>query len=148
MKIGVIKPGEEPHLTEIHAGGGSYLAEYQRLVGGLIEYFEPLFGDNPALIVNEGFLANGSAPNRAIYANERLHDMGYLDQMTYTHVPEVGELYGLIFGTFLAVSHDADGNPRDMPADEWEKVLGTFAGRESIESCTREIMRILEDSER
>lgn len=148
MRIGVIEPGREPYLTEIQAGGGgSYLAEYQRLVGGLIEYFEPLFGDNPALIVNEEFLSNGSAPNRAIYANERLHDMGYLDQMTYSHVPEVGELYGLIFGTFIAVSYDEAGNPRDMPADEWEKVKEAFCGRESIESAAREIVRILSDSE-
>ena len=94
------------------------------------------------MIVNEEFLYNGSLPNRAVYANERVHDMGFLDQMTYTHVPEVGELYSLIFGTFLAVSHDAEGNPRDMPADEWANVLEAFSGDDSINSCLREVMRI------
>ena len=150
ITIAVIEPGKNPYLKqvegeEVERGGErevSYLKAFQDEVGGLIEYFCPLWEDNPALIVNEEFLANGSAPNRAIYANQHLHDAGYLDQMTYTHVPEVGELYGLILGTFIAVSHDEDGNARDMPADEWERVQEAFAGEESINSCLLEILKI------
>lgn len=120
----------------------SYLEAFQHEVGGLIEFLDPLFGDNPALIVNEEFLYNGAEPNRAIYANERVHDMGYLDMMTYSHVPEVGELYGLILGTFIAVSYDADGKPQDMPAEEWAKVQEAFTGEDSVNSCLFEILKI------
>lgn len=147
IRIAIIEPGKDPYLKEVEpeikeGGGVSYLKAFQNEVGGLIEFYDPPFGDNPALIVNEEFLANGSAPNRAIYANERIHEEGYLDQMTYSHVPEIGELYGLILGTFIAVSYDEEQNPRDMPADEWQKVKDTFAGEESINSCLFEIMRI------
>ena len=62
--------------------------------------------------------------------------------MTFTHVPEIGELYGLRLGTFIAVSYDDEGNPRDMPADEWAKVWETFSGEDSVNSCVLEIMRI------
>ena len=147
IKIAVIEPGKDPYTKEIQGteneqGEISYLSALQDEAGGLIEFFEPLFGDNPALIVNEEFLYNGSAPNRAIYANERIHEMEYLDMMTYSHVPEVGELYGLIMGTFVAVSYDGEGNARDLPADEWEKVWETFSGADSVNSCIIEILRI------
>ena len=147
ITIAVIEPGKNPYLKTVEGepderGGVSYLKAFQDEVDGLIEVYDPLFGDNPALIVNEEFLYNGSEPNRAVYANDRIHDMGYLDQMTYSHVPEVGELYGLILGTFIAVSYDEDRNPRDMPTDEWEKVLETFSGEESINSCILEILKI------
>lgn len=147
ITIAVIEPGKDPYLKQVEGvenerGEVSYLSAFQAEVNGLIEFFEPLFGDNPALIVNGEFVYNGSEPNRAIYANERIHETGYLDMMTYSHVPEVGELYGLILGTFIAVSYDGEGNPRDMPADEWEKVRDTFSGQESINSCNVEILRI------
>lgn len=149
IKIAVIEPGKNPYLKEVEPetrsdGKTSHLKAFKNEVGGLIEYFEPLWGDRPALITNEEFLSNGSEPNRAIYANERIHDTGYIDMMTYSHVPEVGELYGLMFGTFIAVSHDEEGNPRDMPDDEWSKVLGEFAGEKSINSCVLEILKIRE----
>lgn len=152
ITIAVVEPGKNPYLKQVHGeeverGGGreiSFLKAFQDEVGGLIEYFEPLWGDTPSLIVNEEFLANGSAPNRAIYANERIHEEGYLDQMTYSHVPEVGELYGLILGTFIAVSHDEEGNPRDLPPEEWAKVQETFSGEDSINSCLLEILKIRE----
>ena len=147
IHIAVIPTGGEPYLKEIEGeqrkdGSISYLTAFQEEVNGLVEFLDPPFGDSPALLVNEDFLSNNSAPNRAIYANRRIHDMGYLDTLTYSHVPEIGELYGLVFGTFIAVSYDRDGNAQDMPADEWEKVYSTFGGVRSIFSGMVELTRI------
>ena len=77
MKIGYIGVGEEPRRIDIHPDqNGSYLKEMQKLVGGLIEYFEPLYGTRPSLVVNENGIAE-CAPNRAIFATKEMEEKGF-----------------------------------------------------------------------
>lgn len=81
IHIAVIEPGKDPYLKKIAPDAdGNYTSAFQDEVGGLIEAYEPPFGETPLLWVNEEFLFNGSTPNRAIYANKRMEGIGYLSQ--------------------------------------------------------------------
>lgn len=146
IHIVVIEPGRDPYLKEVEPedreGHESYLSAFQREIGGNIEAYSVLWGDQPALYVNEEFLFNGSQPNRAIYANDHMEKERYLS-MDYTSVVKRGDLYGLICGTFIAVSYDVNtGKPRDISIEEWLKVCETFAGVRSILSGMLEVRRI------
>ena len=148
IHIAVIEPGRDPYLKEVEPEDlegreSSYLGAFQREVGGNVEAYGVLWDDEPLLYVNEEFLFNGSKPNRAIYANDRMGKEGYLSQMDYKSVVKAGDLYGVIFGTFIAVSYDVNtGKVRDMPIEEWLKVCETFAGVRSILSGMLEVMRL------
>ena len=89
---------------------------------------------------------NGSKPNRAIYANDRMEREGYLSQMDYTSVVKAGDLYGLICGTFVAVSYNPEtGKPRNISIEEWLKVCETFAGIRSVLSGGVEVTKLQAD---
>lgn len=145
IRIAVIEPGRDPYLKEVEPEGpeASYLSAFQREVGGNVEAYGGLWDDEPLLYVNEESLSNGSQLNRAIYANDHMEKEGYLSQTDYTSVVKRGDLYGVIFGTFIAVSYDVNtGKVRDMPIEEWLKVCETFAGVRSILSGMLEVRRI------
>ncbi|MBQ9007661.1 MAG: DUF3846 domain-containing protein, partial [Atopobiaceae bacterium] len=144
VKVMVVRPGEEPELTRIEPdSSGSYLSALQELVGGYIEAFDPLFGDEPLIWVNEEGLSNRSMPNRAVYANKRMEEIGYISQMDYSTVVKEGDLYSVLFGTFVAAAYDLEGDIRDLSDDEVSRVNGTFGGIESIISGHLEVQRIL-----
>lgn len=145
IHIAVIEPGKDPYLKKVAPDAdGSYLGAFQDEVGGLVEAYEPPFGETPLLWVNEEFLFNGSTPNRAIYANKRMEGMGYLSEFgDHSKAVKAGELYGIICGTFIAVSYDRDeeGNdkPRDITVEEWLDVCAAFAGIRSVLSGALEV---------
>lgn len=148
MRVAIVEPGREPYVTEIYPDKeGSYLSALQGLVGGLIEAFDPLFGDQPLLYVNEEGLLNGSVPNRAVYANKTMEQDGYLSQMDYRTVVREGDLYAILFGTFVAVGCDEEGGIRDLTDEEVGRVTSTFGGKESIDSGIREMTNLLRRSQ-
>ena len=145
IHIAVIEPGRDPYLKELEPEGreSSYLGAFQREVGGNVEAYGVLWDDEPLIYVNEESLFNGSTANRAIYANDHMEEERYLSQMDYTSVVKRGDLYGLTFGTFIAVSYDPETDkPRDMPIEEWLKVCEAFAGVQSILSGGVEVTKL------
>ena len=148
LAIAVVEPGRDPYVKRVEPDGeGSYLRAFQREVGGYIEPFDVLFDQSPSIYVNDDGIAGGLAPNRAVYANERMEEVGYLSQMDYETVVSRGDLYTILFGTFIAVSYGEDGEARDITADELERVNGQFAGARSRESAVREILRVRPEAE-
>lgn len=151
IHIAVIEPGRDPYLKEVEPEDregreASYLGAFQREVGGNVEAYGVLWDDEPLLYVNEEFLFNGSQPNRAIYANDHMEKEGYLSQMDYKSVVKAGDLYGVIFGTFIAVSYDPETDkPRDISIEEWLEVCATFAGIRSVLSGALEVTKLQAD---
>lgn len=148
IRIAVVEPGRDPYLKEVEPEDregreASYLGAFQREVGGNVEAYGVLWDDEPLIYVNEEFLFNGSKPNLAIYANDHMEKEGYLSQMDYKSVVKAGDLYGVLFGTFIAVSYDPETDkPRDMPIEEWLKVCEAFAGVRSILSGGVEVTKL------
>lgn len=143
IHIAVIEPGKDPYLKKVAPDAdGSYLGAFQREVGGNVEAYNVLWGDQPSLYVNE----DGSQPNRAIYANDHMEKERYLSQMDYKSVVKAGDLYGLTFGTFIAVSYDQETDkPRDISMEEWLEVCATFAGIRSVLSGGVEVTKLQAD---
>lgn len=145
VHIAVIEPGKDPYLKKVAPDAdGNYTSAFQDEVGGLVEAYEPPFGETPLLWVNEEFPFNGPTPNRAIYANKRMEGMGYLSEFgDHGKAVKAGELYGIICGTFIAVSYgrDEEGNdrPRDITVEEWLDVCAAFAGIRSVLSGALEV---------
>ena len=129
LKVAFIGVGEEPRIVEVEADGdGSHLHGLQALVGGFIEPFTPLYGDEPCLYVNEDGIGEDLAPNRAIYASRRMQEEGYLSQLDYGHVVEEGQFYAVLFGPIVAVSYDEDGAPRDITQAEFDRLRADLGG--------------------
>lgn len=80
------------------------LKELQALVEGYIEPLDVL-GNGIGMYINEDGLGTLDV-NRAVYANESLHQDGYLSQLDFSHVPEPGELYTLVSGPLLTVFYE------------------------------------------
>lgn len=87
---------------------GSYLKALQGLVGGLIEPVDVLYGEHPLLWVNDNGIAEGLMPSRALYANERMEEMGYLSMMDMETPVKKGDLYAILYGPIVACSYDRD----------------------------------------
>lgn len=69
IHIAVIEPGRDPYLKEVEPEDregleSSYLGAFQREVGGNVEAYNVLWGDQPSLYVNEESLLNGSTAQR------------------------------------------------------------------------------------
>lgn len=96
----------------------SVLSSLQRLVGGNIEAFPVIFGDNICVYVNEEGLYN-CPPNRAVYATHGMEEAGYISQIDYSHTVKEGELYTVLFGDLVAVGYDPDTTDvHDILTDE------------------------------
>lgn len=135
MRIGYIGVMEEPKCVEISPNAnGSYLSALQSLVHGLIEPFGVLFGESPMLYVNEEGMLQGMGPNRAVYATKSMEKNGYLSQLDFSTSVKEGDCYAVLYGPILAVSHDENGNFRDISDDEWDQVRAEFSGPESMQS--------------
>lgn len=86
----LIATGEAPReVTLLPDKNGSTLKPLQALVGGNIETFDIAFGEGVSLYVNEEGLFT-CPPNRAIFATEEMAKAGYLSQLDYSKVVEMG----------------------------------------------------------
>lgn len=143
MRIGIIRPGEELRAVAIHPDDeGSYLSAMQELVGGRIEFFDVLFGDEPALIVNDDGIAEGLPANRAIWATREMEATGYLSQLDYSTPVKEGDFYAILFGTILAVAYDEDGSARDITEAELGKVRAAIGEERHVTSGIEAAMAI------
>lgn len=148
MKVAVMEFDEEIKTVDIEPNEkGSYLSVLQGLVGGRIEPINVLYGDMPLLWVNEEGVFEGLAPSRAIYANKRMEEEGYLSQRDGETVVKDGELYAVIFGPIVACSYDCDENGervmRDISADELLKLEEDFWNKRSgMEEALRAKLRM------
>lgn len=127
MKAMLIAIGEAPRDIDIPKDPkGSALTALQALVGGPIEAFDVLFGEDICIYVNEEGLYS-LPPNRAIYATPAMAEAGYLSQMDYATPVRGGDLYTILFGNLVAVGFDMEtGEDRDLTAAEAEKISSYF----------------------
>lgn len=102
----LIPVGSKP--IEVWIDKNNSLAELQNFVNGNVDVLRVL-GNGVNLWVNDEGLFNGSKPNRAIYATKHMEEVGYLDQLTFSHPVKEGELYSLICGDFVAFGVDEEG---------------------------------------
>lgn len=102
----LIATGEPPReVTLLPDKNGSTLKSLQALVGGNIETFDIAFGEDVSLYVNEEGLFT-CPPNRAIFATEEMAKAGYLSQLDYSKVVEMGDFYTVLNGDIVAVGFD------------------------------------------
>lgn len=95
MKILIVEPGREPRTKEINGT----LREMQDVVGGLIQAVYP-FDELVALVCNDEGKLLGLPLNRAL------------------RLPETGEVYDVIAGTFFLCGAPPDSNRFASLTDE------------------------------
>lgn len=121
---------------------GSALHSLQQLVGGNIEAFPVIFGDDICVYVNEEGLYN-CPPNRAVYATQGMEEAGYISQLDYDHAVKEGELYTVLFGDLVAVGYDPEtGEDRDLTDSEVATVSDYFTKVSTPGSGFREVPAI------
>lgn len=123
----LIATGELPReVTLLPDKNGSTLKPLQALVGGNIETFDIAFGEGVSLYVNEEGLFT-CPPNRAIFATEEMAKAGYLSQLDYSKVVEMGDFYTVLNGDIVAVGFDPEtGESRSLTDGETARVEGYF----------------------
>lgn len=123
----LIATGEPPReVTLLPDENGSTLRPLQALVGGNIEAFDIAFGETVSLYVNEEGLFT-CPPNRAIFATEEMAKAGYLSQLDYSKVVEMGDFYTVLNGDIVAVGFDPEtGESRSLTDGESARVEGYF----------------------
>ena len=123
----LIATGEPPReVTLLPDKNGSTLKPLQALVGGNIETFDIAFGEGVSLYVNEEGLFT-CPPNRAIFATEEMAKAGYLSQLDYSKVVEMGDFYTVLNGDIVAVGFDPEtGESRSLTDGELSRVEGYF----------------------
>lgn len=95
-------------------------------MGGNIETFDIAFGEGVSLYVNEEGLFT-CPPNRAIFATEEMAKAGYLSQLDYSKVVEMGDFYTVLNGDIVAVGFDPEtGKSRSLTDGETARVEGYF----------------------
>ena len=84
------------------------------------------FGEGVSLYVNgEGLFT--CPPNRAIFATEEMAKAGYLSQLDYSKVVEMGDFYTVLNGDIVAVGFDPEtGESRSLTDGETARVEGYF----------------------
>lgn len=136
MKAVLFPVGEKREIVDIEPAEGGWLPVLQEAVGGLIEPFDVLFGDEPLLYVNEEGLVNGMHPNRTVMADSAMEEAGMVSPIDGRTPAMRGEVYTVLFGPILAVSYGPDGEIRDMTDEEVDKVCrrvgGPFSGLQAI----------------
>lgn len=121
---------------------GSALSSLQQLVGGNIEAFPVIFGDDICVYVNEEGLYS-CPPNRAVYATQGMEEAGYISQLDYDHAVREGELYTVLFGDLVAVGYDPEtGEDRDLTDSEVQTVSDYFTKVSAPGSGYREVLAI------
>ena len=108
MKGMLIPTDGTPHAIDIQQDeNGSALHDLQQLVGGYIEPFDVIFGENICLYVNEEGLGN-CPPNRAVYATRNMVEDTRSRVWTTPAVVQEGELYTILWGDIVAVGFDPE----------------------------------------
>lgn len=143
MKGVLIPTGGAPRPIDIQKDSdGSALSSLQQLVGGNIEAFPVIFGDDICVYVNEEGLYN-CPPNRAVYATWGMEEAGYLSQLDYDHAVKEGELYTVLFGDLVAVGYDPEtGEDRDLTNSEVQTVSDYFTKVSAPGSGYKEVLAI------
>ena len=123
----LIATGEPPReVTLLPDKNGSTLQSLQALVGGNIETFDIAFGEDVSLYVNKEGLFT-CPPNRAIFATEEMAKAGYLSQLDYSKVVDMGDFYTVLTGDIVAVGFDPEtGESRSLTDGETARVEGYF----------------------
>lgn len=123
----IFATGEPPReVTLLPDKNGSTVKSLQALVGGNIETFDIAFGEEVSLYVNEEGLFT-CPPNRAIFATEEMAKAGYLSQLDYSKVVEMGDFYTVLNGDIVAVGFDPEtGESRSLTNGEIARVEGYF----------------------
>ena len=146
LEVVVVPVGGRPYRKVLEADGrGSFLRALQACVGGPIEAAGYIFGDEPAVYVNEEGLLGASlgTANCAVYATRQMAEAGYLSQMDFSHAVEEGDLYSIVFGDMVCVGFDPEtGEDRDITDEETARVVERFGGSESIQSGAVEFLRL------
>ena len=130
----LIATGEPPReVTLLPDRNGSISKPLQALVGGNIETFGIAFGEEVPLYVNEKSLYVNEKglftcpPNRAIFATEEMAKAGYLSQLDYSKVVEMGDFYTVLNGDIVAVGFDPETwESRSLTDGELSRVEGYF----------------------
>lgn len=143
MKGVLIPTDGAPRPIDIQKdSNGSTLRSLQKLVGGSIEAFPVIFGDDICVYVNEEGLYN-CPPNRAVYATHGMEEAGYISQLDYDHAVKEGELYTVLFGDLVAVGFDPEtGEDRDLTDSEVQTVSDYFTKVSAPGSGFREVLAI------
>lgn len=119
---------------------GSTLAGLQRMVGGSIEPFEPLFGENICVYCNEEGMYS-CLPNRAIRATKEMEQAGYASPSDGARAVREGELFTILFGPLVAVGFDpSTGRNRGLTEEETRGVEAYFTRTSPPGSGLREIL--------
>ena len=139
----LIATGEPPReVTLLPDKNGSTLRPLQALVGGNIEAFDIAFGETVSLYVNEEGLFT-CPPNRAIFATEEMAKAGYLSQLDYSKVVEMGDFYTVLNGDIVAVGFDPEtGESRSLtPTEAAARVRGKLGQSADPEAGRRLSMK-------
>ncbi|WP_314039441.1 DUF3846 domain-containing protein [Slackia exigua] len=124
MRVAVMEFDEEIKTKDIKPDeDGSYLHALQAIVGGNIEALDVLYDEQPLLWVNEEGIFEKLMPSRAIYANKRMEEAGYLSQMDGETAVKDGELYTIVFGPCVACSYDRNDDGEDVMRDITDEEL-------------------------
>lgn len=100
-----IDVGCQPTIVEFDGIGG-----LQELCGGYIDSAPFVFGDAPAVYVNDMGKLNGMEPNRAVASQD-------------------GEIADVLYGPIVCAGVDWEtGEDRDLSDAEFERVVGMFGG--------------------
>ncbi len=125
----LIDNDKEPCETRLECDrNGSDLKALQMRVGDTIAPFDVLFDDfgGVTLYINDNGLVENK-PNRAIFATEKMAEMGYLSQMDHKSVVKPGDLYTVINGPIVAVGFNPEtGENVSLTDEQAEKVTDYF----------------------
>ena len=143
MKAMLIPVDGDPTAIDIHPDKtGSTLRDLQKLVGGNIDVFDAIFGEDISVYVNDEGLFT-CPPNRAVYATREMAEAGYLSQVDYSRSVREGELYTILFGDLVAVGFDPEtGYNRDLTDAEMQAVSRYFTEVSAPGSGLREAIAI------
>lgn len=143
MKAMLIPVDGELTAIDIHPDKtGSSLRDLQKLVGGNIDVFDAIFGEDISVYVNDEGLFT-CPPNRAVYATREMAEAGYLSQVDYSRSVREGELYTILFGDLVAVGFDPEtGYNRDLTDAEMQAVSRYFTEVSAPGSGLREAIAI------
>ena len=134
MKAMLVPVGGFPREIEVNG-----LHDLQRAVNGCIEPCSWVFGDAPAVYVNEEGKFDGSEPNRAVYAAAA--DEGCV-RWDGTTVHE-GDLLEVIYGDFVCIGFDSEtGEDRSISEEEIARVRERFGTLRSVDSGWIEALSI------
>mgnify|MGYP001028727965 CR=1 FL=1 len=130
LRCVVVPVGADPYVTEID--DADTLGALQRIVGGPIEACGHIFGDEPAVYVNEEGKIDGLRPNRAVCATKEHVVAGFRSPDDPSRPIAEGELLDVVFGPMACIGFDPEtGASTSISDDEVDRVMAAFSGWKS-----------------